>query len=209
MFLLSTLVLCVHTCLTASSVPYAPWLPGHVLPFSVLFHKHTEKSHSSVLWPSTWPAACWLAVELEPLTVTGALTPAFLVPWSRPSRQVGCREQYYCKKTQGQTKSWVAGRGVLIFVSLWFCCGVVLPLLFYFNFGKCWRDEMSCKVHRCPLHRVRRRWLNTDDPAVRVFICKILLPMETLKDYVCGSFYKSTFCTYCVDACTVGPDVQQ
>lgn len=126
MFLLSTLVLCVHTCLTASSVPYAPWLPGHVLPFSVLFRKHTEKSHSSVLWSSTWPAACWLAVELEPLTVTGALTPAFLVPWSRPSRQVGCREQYYCKTTQGQTKSWVAGRGCWFsslcgFVVVWFC----------------------------------------------------------------------------------------
>ena len=44
---------------------------------------------------------------------------------------------------------------------------------------------------------------------LRVFIGKIILPVETLKNYVCGSFYKSTLCTYCVDACTVGPDVQQ
>lgn len=75
--------------------------------------------------------------------MTGALTPANLRPWFSPARQVECGEQYYCKKTQGHTKSWVGeGRGVhfCLFVVLFgiggFCCGVVL-VVFLLNLGKC------------------------------------------------------------------------
>lgn len=166
----------VHSCLMCTYVfdckfgANALWLPGHVLPFSVVFPKHTAKSHGSVLWSSTWSSACWLDAVREPLTVTGALIPVFPVPRSSPARQVGCREQYY-RKHRDKPRVGLGG-WVLIFVSLWFClglvgfcCGVVLPL-FCFVSGRRWRDDRSCEVHRCPLHSVRRRWLKTDGSAV-------------------------------------------
>ena len=59
--------------------------------------------------------------------MTGALIPVFPVP--QPS-QAGGMQTAVLQKTQGQTKSGVGG----VFVSLWFClglvgfcCGVVLP----------------------------------------------------------------------------------
>lgn len=146
-----------------------------------------------------------------------ALPPAVLIPWFSPARQVECGKQYYCKNRRN-IKSWIGvGKGVdfcffVCVVLFWIGglhCGVILLLLFYLISGKCWRDALSYKVHKYTLHYVCRRWLNTDDPAVHVFICKILLSMEMLKDYVCRNFYKGTLCTCSVDACTIGLDVQQ
>lgn len=137
------------------------------------FPKHTEKSHGSVLWSSTWSAACWLDAVREPLTATGALIPAFPVPRSSPARQLGYAESSITlRKHMGFSLRVGLGGWVSVFVSLWFrlglvgvCCGVVLPL-FYFISGKRWRDDTSREVRGCPLHSVRRRWLKTDDPAV-------------------------------------------
>lgn len=146
----------------------------------------------------------------------GVLPPAGLIPWFSPARQVECGKQYYCKNT-GISRVGLGWRGCWF---LFFCvCGFVLDrwaslwcgfaVAVLLNSGKCWRDALSYKVHKYPLHHVCRRWLNTDDPAVHVFICKILLSMETLKDYVCRNFYKGILRTYSVDACTIGLDVQQ
>ena len=172
MFLLSTLVLCVHTCLTASSVPYALWLPGHVLPFSVVFPKHTEKSHGSVLWSSTWSAACWLDVVREPLTVTGDLIPVFPVP--QPS-QAGGMQTAVLQKTQGQTKSGVGG----IFVSvvlfgvgrflLW--CGSAVLLFHFWKTLKGWQELWSPHVpaSQCSQEMVEDRWPCCVSSSVKFF----------------------------------------
>lgn len=90
-----------------------------------LFHKHTEVSAPFFGLPPGSPPAdsmCIIAVDND-----WGLTPASLVPWSSPARQAGCREQYYCKKRQGhyQELGQAGGGVVLIFVSLWFCLGLV------------------------------------------------------------------------------------
>lgn len=127
---------------------------------SVLFHKHTENSQQVSL---VFHLACRLLTWHCIVTVTGALGSA------QQGRQSG--ESSITVKTQGHTKSWigVGGVGFCLCVVLFqigrFHCGVVFTVAIVLNSGQCWRDGMSYKVHRFPVHHVCRRWLNTDDPA--------------------------------------------
>jgi hypothetical protein len=87
--------LCEHIYLTTSLVPYFPWLPRHVLSFSVLRSLSTLRNLTTIFFglpPGPTPADLTLYCKTVDNDWGSDSSPAFPIPWFSLASQVQSRE---------------------------------------------------------------------------------------------------------------------